>query len=176
MLQQYGQNPGQNWKAKDCAIYLVMALTVRGNTAAKGATTTNQLVNVMDFFSQHVLPELQSQQLDERPVLKADALKYLTTFRSQVPKDTCVQVRILKCSALLCFSRSLMGQYVHLQIFQQLVVLLGSDSNVVHTYAAVAVERLLAQKVRCHLLTVQKEQLSSCMLPVLIKMAGQPAD
>ena len=100
MLQQYGQNPGQNWKAKDCAIYLVMALTVRGNTAAKGATTTNQLVNVMDFFSQHVLPELQSQQLDQRPVLKADALKYLTTFRSQVPKDTCVQVDILKCSAL----------------------------------------------------------------------------
>lgn len=27
------------------------------------------------------------------------------------------------------------------------MVLLGSDSNVVHTYAAVAVERLLAQKV-----------------------------
>ncbi len=34
-----------------------------------------------------------------------------------------------------------------LQIFRQLVVLLGSDSNVVHTYAAVAVERLLAQRV-----------------------------
>ena len=34
------------------------------------------------------------------------------------------------------------------QIFQRLVVLLGSDANVVHTYAAVAVERLLAQKVR----------------------------
>lgn len=122
MLQQYGQNPEQNWKAKDCAIYLVMALTVRGKTAAQGATTTNQLVNVMDFFNQHVLPELQSQQLDQRPVLKADSLKYLTTFRSQVPKDTCVQ------------------------IFRQLVVLLGSDSNVVHTYAAVAVERLLAQR------------------------------
>lgn len=63
-----------------------------------------------------------------------------------------------------------MGPSVHLQIFQQLVVLLGSDSNVVHTYAAVAVERLLAQKVRFHLLTVQKEQLASCKLPILIKM------
>ncbi len=94
MLQQYGQNPEQNWKTKDCAIYLVMALTVRGKTAAQGATTTNQLVNVMDFFNQHVLPELQSQQLDQRPVLKADSLKYLTTFRSQVPKDTCVQVSL----------------------------------------------------------------------------------
>ncbi|KAA6426654.1 MAG: cellular apoptosis susceptibility chromosome segregation 1 [Trebouxia sp. A1-2] len=122
MLQQYEQSPEQNWKAKDCAIYLVMALTVRGKTAAQGATTINQLVNVMDFFKQHVLPELQSQQLDQRPVLKADSLKYLTTFRSQVPKDTCMQ------------------------IFRQLVVLLGSDSNVVHTYAAVAVDRLLAQR------------------------------
>jgi exportin-2 (importin alpha re-exporter) len=100
MLQQYGQNPEQNWKAKDCAIYLVMALTVRGKTAAQGATTTNQLVNVMDFFNQHVLPELQSQQLDQRPVLKADSLKYLTTFRSQVPKDTCVQVSVGHCHAL----------------------------------------------------------------------------
>lgn len=36
-----------------------------------------------------------------------------------------------------------------MQIFQRLVVLLGSDANVVHTYAAVAVERLLAQKVNC---------------------------
>lgn len=95
MLQQYAQSPAQNWKAKDCAIYLVMALTVRGKTAAQGATTTNQLVNVLDFFSQHVLPELQSQQLDERPVLKADALKYLTLFRSQIPKDTCMEVSML---------------------------------------------------------------------------------
>lgn len=95
MLQQYAQSPEQNWKAKDCAIYLVMALTVRGKTAAQGATTTNQLVNVLDFFNQHVLPELQAQRLDERAVLKADALKYLTLFRSQIPKDTCMQVNIL---------------------------------------------------------------------------------
>lgn len=95
MLQQYAHSPEQNWKAKDCAIYLVMALTVRGKTAAQGATTTNQLVNVLDFFNQHVLPELQAQRLDERAVLKADALKYLTLFRSQIPKDTCMQVGIL---------------------------------------------------------------------------------
>ena len=97
MLQQYGQNPDQNWKAKDCAIYLVLALTVRGKTAAQGATTTNQLVNLLDFFNQHILPELQSSQIDQRPVIKADALKYLTLFRSQIPKDVCVQVCLLSC-------------------------------------------------------------------------------
>lgn len=36
--------------AQDCAIYLVSALTVRGKTAAAGATATNQLVNLQDFF------------------------------------------------------------------------------------------------------------------------------
>lgn len=101
MLQQYAHSPEQNWKAKDCAIYLVMALTVRGKTAAQGATTTNQLVNVLDFFNQHVLPELQAQRLDERAVLKADALKYLTLFRSQIPKDTCMQVKHIGCNARL---------------------------------------------------------------------------
>ncbi len=152
MLQQYAHNPEQNWKAKDCAIYLVMALTVRGKTAAQGATATNQLVNVMDFFSQHILPELQSQQLDQRPVLKADALKYLTTFRSQIPKETCVQVSIASacgCAtglASVCIVLTYQPTML-LQIFQQLGVLLGSEANVVHTYAAVAVERLLAQKV-----------------------------
>ena len=92
MLQQYAQNPAQNWKAKDCAIYLVVALTVKGKTAAQGATTTNEFVNIPDFFNQHIMPELQSANADERPVLKADALKFVTTFRSQIPKAQCVTV------------------------------------------------------------------------------------
>lgn len=54
MLGEHAANPGQNWKAKDCALYLVTALTVRGRTAAQGATTTNQLVNIPDFFQQQV--------------------------------------------------------------------------------------------------------------------------
>ncbi len=70
-----------------------------------------------------VLPELQAQNVNDLPVLKADALKFLTTFRSQIPKDAC------------------------LRIFERLIALLGSESNVVHTYAATAVERLLSSKV-----------------------------
>lgn len=46
MLQEHARSPAANWKAKDCAIYLVTALTVRGKTAAAGATTTNTLVNL----------------------------------------------------------------------------------------------------------------------------------
>ncbi len=32
MLAEYAANPREAWKAKDCAIYLVLALTVRGKT------------------------------------------------------------------------------------------------------------------------------------------------
>lgn len=122
LLAQYAADPANNWKAKDTAYYLVTALAVKGRTAEKGATATNQLVSIGDFFAQQVLPDLQSGAVDNLPVLKADALKFLTTFRGQVPKNQCVA------------------------LFPALVALLGSDSNVVHSYAATAVERLLAMK------------------------------
>lgn len=51
LLAEYAKDPGNNWQAKDCAIYLVVALTVRGKTSAMGATTTNQLVSIGEFFS-----------------------------------------------------------------------------------------------------------------------------
>lgn len=35
MLKEYVANPAQNWKAKDTAIYLVLALTVQGKTGAR---------------------------------------------------------------------------------------------------------------------------------------------
>lgn len=40
----------ESWKAKDAAMYLVTALAVRGKTAAQGATSTNQLFDLNDFF------------------------------------------------------------------------------------------------------------------------------
>ena len=56
-------------------------------------------------------------------MLKADALKFLTTFRSQI---SATEV---------------------LAAFPGLVRLLGAESNVVHSYAATCMERLLCLKV-----------------------------
>jgi hypothetical protein len=53
-LQEHAANPAEGWRAKDCAVYLVMAVTVKGRTGEKGATSTNRLVNVSDFFTQQV--------------------------------------------------------------------------------------------------------------------------
>ena len=121
LVQEYASNPQGSWKSKDCAMYLIIALTVRGKTAAAGATSTNQLVNIGQFFQEHVVPELQSSK-DNLPVLKADCLKFVITFRSQLPKETCIA------------------------LIPSIVALLTAESNVVHSYAAMCIERMLALK------------------------------
>jgi exportin-2 (importin alpha re-exporter) len=55
-------------------------------------------------------------------MLCADALKFVTVFRSHLPKET------------------LLG------LLQPCTALLGSESVVVHSYAATAIERFLALK------------------------------
>ena len=63
-LQQYAGSPAEHWRAKDGAVYLVVALAVQGTTAAEGARATNELVNILDFFSQvRALPWPVSVQL-----------------------------------------------------------------------------------------------------------------
>jgi len=58
MLSNYAANPTQNWKNKDAAIYLVTSLASKGKTEKHGITQTNQLVNLVDFYQGHILPEL----------------------------------------------------------------------------------------------------------------------
>ncbi|KAF5835999.1 cellular apoptosis susceptibility/chromosome segregation 1-like protein [Dunaliella salina] len=122
MLAEYAASPATNWKSKDAAIYLVLALTVKGKTASHGATSTNEFVNIQDFFGMQILPELQPPISAGQPILKADAIKFVTTFRSLLPKETL------------------------LAVFPLLVALLASEYNVVHSYAAIAIEKLLSVK------------------------------
>jgi len=119
LLAEAAAAPETAWKQKDCALYLVTALTVRGKTESRGVTATNDLVNVADFFATHVAPELQRPAAHASHVLQADALKFLTTFRVQISRPAC------------------------LALLPALVPLLSSPSNVVHSYAALALERLL---------------------------------
>eukprot|EP00271_Cylindrocystis_brebissonii_P023161 TRINITY_DN9424_c0_g1_i1.p1 TRINITY_DN9424_c0_g1~~TRINITY_DN9424_c0_g1_i1.p1 ORF type:complete len:976 (+),score=170.09 TRINITY_DN9424_c0_g1_i1:234-3161(+) len=122
LLSQYAANPAENWKHKDCAIYIVVALAVRQKTVSAGATSVNQLVNIGEFFSAHILPELTAQDVNDRPVIKADALKFLTMFRSQLPKQAT------------------------LELLPQLFRYTSAESNVVHSYAANCIERFLVVK------------------------------
>ncbi|CAH6776758.1 Cse1l [Phodopus roborovskii] len=122
MLQEYAKNPSVNWKHKDAAIYLVTSLASKAQTQKHGITQANELVNLTEFFVNHILPDLKSNNVNEFPVLKADGIKYIMIFRNQVPKEH------LLVSIPLLIS--------HLQ----------AESIVVHTYAAHALERLFTMR------------------------------
>lgn len=49
-----------------------------------GVTSTNALVDVIKFFSDHILADLQAPAGSVNPIIQADAIKYLYTFRNQV--------------------------------------------------------------------------------------------
>lgn len=123
MLQKYNENPKQNWKSKDAALYLVTSLATRAKTAKHGITQTNQLVNLGDFCTSHIIPELQNAgNTAEFPILKSDCVKYILTFRSQLPPA------MVKAA------------------FPYLVHFLKFPAVVLHTYSAAAIDKALIMK------------------------------
>eukprot|EP00667_Euglena_gracilis_P001365 EG_transcript_1365 len=123
LTQLYGQNP-DDWKRKDTAMYLVTALTVRGATTQHGTRRINDMVNIGDFFQGHVVPELQDPACPNAkyPVLKADAIKFVSSFRLQIPKDR------------------------YPQLLQLLANWVKSPNPVVHSYSATAIDHLLTAR------------------------------
>ncbi|WCJ33691.1 Exportin-2 [Euphorbia peplus] len=121
LLSSYAANPATNWKDKDCAVYLAVSLAIK--TIVNGCVTyRSDLVNVENFFTQVILPELQSQDVNGFPLLKAAAIRFFTVFRSQIPKPLVIQ------------------------LLPDLVRFLHAESNVVRSYAAISVEKMLLVK------------------------------
>ncbi|CAE7453930.1 Cse1 [Symbiodinium sp. CCMP2592] len=110
---------GEAERFKDACIFLCIAMAVREQTHREGVTVTNQNVNVLDFFTSLVAPELTAEPLSQRPVLRASCLKFVTVFRNQLPREQVGQVLPAICSHIT------------------------SESAVVHTYAAICIEKLL---------------------------------
>ncbi|RUP48679.1 Cse1-domain-containing protein [Jimgerdemannia flammicorona] len=119
-LQRYNSNPTANWKDKDTAIFLLTSIATRNVTQQMGATRTNALIDIVDFFSKNVVQDLQTPvNGGAHPILKVDAIKYLHTFRNQLNKEQLVTV------------------------FPLLVNHLPASNYVVYTYAAITIERIL---------------------------------
>lgn len=53
-------------------------------TFKHGVTSTNALVDVVKFFSDHVFQDLQAELGTVHPILQVDAIRFLYTFRNQV--------------------------------------------------------------------------------------------
>ncbi|KAL3536696.1 hypothetical protein ACH5RR_000062 [Cinchona calisaya] len=118
-LSLFNENPAANWKHKDCGIYLVVSLA---NRKAGGTSFSTDLVDVESFFGSIIVPELRSQDVNAFPMLKAGALKFFTMFRNQISKP------------------------IALALLPDVVRFLTAESNVVHSYAASCIEKLLLVK------------------------------
>lgn len=106
-----------DWESKDKAIYLFSSLAAKGSVTNIGVTSTNMLVDVVQFFTKNIASYLVG---DANPILKTDAIKFILTFRNQLTKE-----QLLTTIPLLI---------KHLQ-----------DSNpVVYTYAAITIDKLLS--------------------------------
>lgn len=122
MLEQYHIDSKKNWRAKDAAVFLVTSLASKKQTAKHGTTQASELVNLQSFFTGNILPELQIKDVNDHPVLKADAIKYIIIFRNMLSRDM-----LVGCLPLL-------------------VDHLVAKSHVVHSYAANCLDKLFTLK------------------------------
>ncbi|XP_017854488.2 exportin-2 [Drosophila busckii] len=122
LLGKYKQDPVANWRSKDTAIYLVTSWASRGGTQKHGITQSSELVPLPQFCAEHIVPELERPNVNELPVLKAAAIKYVMVFRS------------------------LLGPQTLAGCLPQLIRHLPAESIVVHSYAACSVERILTMR------------------------------
>mmetsp|Transcript_16833 Transcript_16833/g.23828 ORF Transcript_16833/g.23828 Transcript_16833/m.23828 type:complete len:877 (-) Transcript_16833:150-2780(-) len=122
MLVEYSSAPSEKYPAKDVAIHLVLGISIRAESTARGVSAINDKYNVMEFFTSHILSELQDSDPSNRPILKACALKFVTTFRNQFTKENITALMPLMISHL------------------------SSPYVVVHTYAAAGIEKFLTCK------------------------------
>ncbi|OAD56402.1 Exportin-2 [Eufriesea mexicana] len=136
MLQNYADKPTDNWRSKDAAIYLVTSSASKGQTQKHGVTQSSELVPLPQFTMQHIEPELVKPNVNEFPVLKADAIKFIMTFRSILPREMII------------------GS------LSQLIRHLSASNIVVHTYAACAIEKILAMKGSDNLPLVEENDIS----------------
>ena len=79
-------------------------------------------INIMDIINQHIIPELQDPNINDRPIVRADAIKFVAIFRNQLPLDTMAGVLPLVAT--------------HLR----------AEAVVLQSYAAYTVERFLTVK------------------------------
>jgi len=127
LMTEYGTDPENKWREKDAAIALLSSLAAKSSHRSKGVVEVNSHVDILAVLKTYIVSELHMDAaaiVQELPtgkaILKATCLNFVTAFRGHWPSD----------------------------ILQQLLPLvtqwLQSPMYVLHSYAAVCVERLLS--------------------------------
>ena len=143
LIQSYGASPAANWRDKDAAIYIILALSSKSATRSRGITQTNPYIDLSSFFQSQILAELQSPDTTALPILKADAIRFIAAFRSQLSST-----QLLSLLPLLI-------NYVKSRFF------------VVHTYAAYAIERILTVRTDAGVGVITKADFAPFAQPAL---------
>lgn len=116
----YKSNSSQ-WLEKSTASALFTAIAAKGQITAAGVTSTNPLLNVVQYFQVQMAPEIANDA--SHAVLKCDAIRFLLSFRNQLDKSQLSQV------------------------IPVLTLLLDKSQHAaVYTYAAISLERILAMR------------------------------
>lgn len=119
-FEQYKTNTSGNWKFKDLCVYLFTSLAINGNITSLGVSSTNQMLNVVDFFTKEISQDLINPV--SHPILRVDAIKYIYTFRNQLNKQQLIE------------------------ILPVMTKFLQDNNYVVYTYASITIERILASR------------------------------
>ncbi|KAI0244255.1 importin-alpha export receptor [Massospora cicadina] len=118
-LARYAQNPRENWKDKDTAIFLFCAIAVKAQTAQSGATQISSQVDISQFFNDHIICDLMPETTPTTPILVVDAIKFIYLLRNQLSPNQLMAVLV------------------------PLVFQLTNPNPVVHTFAAIGLEGIL---------------------------------
>lgn len=145
-LTLYAQDPVGNWVAKDTAMYLITSVTAQGVVTKNGVSSTNPMVDVIEFYRERVLSDLSTSS-EVHPILKVDAIKYVYIFRKQLTRAHLVEV------------------------FPLLASHLNHENYVVSTYAAVTIDALLAAKTE-GMPTFSKQDMVHIAGPLLESLFG----
>lgn len=116
-LSKYQSEPS-SWKYKDLTLYLFTALAAKGSVTSSGISSTNLLLDVVQFFTNNIVSDLLNDEI--HPILKVDAIKYIYIFRNQLTKSQLLE------------SFPILTKHLH------------SNEFVEYTYAAITIERILS--------------------------------
>jgi exportin-2 (importin alpha re-exporter) len=96
----------------------MIGITIR-KESPYGVSEVNHNVNLMEFFSTHIIPELHDTNSSNRPMVKATSLNFVCIFRNQFNQEQLISLLPLLMNHL------------------------ASDVVVIHTLAAYTIERIL---------------------------------
>jgi exportin-2 (importin alpha re-exporter) len=121
-LAYYADNTSKNWQSKLLATQVFSAVGARGYAEAFGVTSMNPLVNIRDYFNSQVFADLKSSDTSIHPLLTLEAIKFVIYYRNQLGKDDLAQ-----CLPFI-------------------LTLLESENFIIHTFSAIAIEKILSIK------------------------------